>query len=378
MNSRSRNRRPVRRRASRSDLKQWDWSLLIVTLVLLVIGVIMVFEASVVDAFQQFGDQLHYARLQFRWSIIGLIGMVILGLIPFDWLKKYALPFFVVSLVMLFLVILPGVGTRVGGASRWINLGFFNLQPSELAKLAIILYFAALFEKVPKFIPFIGSLGLIAGLVMLQPDLGTTIVISAVSLVMFFLAGGPLLSVFGIMAAGLTAGLVLIMSSSYRRARLFTFLDPEADPLGASYHIRQVIIALGSGGLLGTGIGRSLQKYRYLPEATTDSIFAVIGEETGFVGGMVIVGLFFIFAFRGFRIAQRVDDQFMKLTAAGITLMIVLQAYLNLAAMTALVPLTGITLPFISYGGSSLVISLAAVGILLNISRYRKDYVKKR
>lgn len=338
----------------------------------------MVFEASVVDAFQQFGDQLHYARLQFRWSIIGLIGMVILGLIPFDWLKKYALPFFVVSLVMLFLVILPGVGTRVGGASRWINLGFFNLQPSELAKLAIILYFAALFEKVPKFIPFIGSLGLIAGLVMLQPDLGTTIVISAVSLVMFFLAGGPLLSVFGIMAAGLTAGLVLIMSSSYRRARLFTFLDPEADPLGASYHIRQVIIALGSGGLLGTGIGRSLQKYRYLPEATTDSIFAVIGEETGFVGGMVIVGLFFIFAFRGFRIAQRVDDQFMKLTAAGITLMIVLQAYLNLAAMTALVPLTGITLPFISYGGSSLVISLAAVGILLNISRYRKDYVKKR
>lgn len=354
-----------------------DWPMLTVTILLLTIGVIMVFEASVVDAYQQFGDQLHFARLQFQWALVGLGGMLVATAVPFRWIKAAVLPAFVVSLCMLLLVVIPGVGTTVGGATRWLSLGNFTIQPSEVAKLMMILYFSALFERQVKLGPFIGSLVVIAGLIMLQPDLGTTLIISTVALGLFYLAGGSLLHVGSIVVALVGSALLLIVSSPYRAARLFTFLDPQADPLGASYHIRQVIIALGSGGLLGTGIGRSLQKYRYIPESTTDSIFAVIGEETGFVGGTIIVLMFLIFAYRGFRIAQSVDDGFAKLAASGITLMIVLQAYLNLAAMTALVPLTGITLPFISYGGSSLTISLIGVGIILNISRLRVRNVKK-
>lgn len=376
--TRRRRKTRITRRHVETEKRFWDVPLLICTLILLVIGVIAVFEASVVEAYQNYGDQLHFVKLQLRWSLVGLIGLSVAGLVPVRLYKQLALPALIVSLSLLLLILIPSVGKQVGGAQRWLDLGFFSLQPSEVVKVGLILYFAALFERSAKLIPFLGSLGGVAFLIMLQPDLGTTIVIAIIGTGLYYLAGAKLSHILMVAAMGVSLGSLLILGSPYRRARLMTFLDPNADPLGSSYHIRQIIISLGSGGFWGTGIGRSLQKYQYLPESTTDSIFAVIAEETGYIGTLIIFGLYSYFAYRGFKIAQNTNDTFYKLVASGLTIMIVIQAYLNLSAMGALVPLTGITLPFISYGGSSLVMSLLAVGILLNISRYTQTDEKKR
>lgn len=374
-----RKRNHVQRKQSGNMAHLIDVPILSITLILLIIGVIAVFEASVIEAYHQFGDQLYFAKRQLQWALLGLICMAVVSHIPVKWFKQLAVPGFIVSLILLLLVLIPGFGVRVGGAKRWLDFGPIVFQPAEVTKVALILYFSALFEKNAKLAPFIGSLGLIIGLIMLQPDLGTTIVVSGVALTLYFLSGAKWREIGGILVSGVSLGLILILSSPYRRARLLTFLDPGTDPQGTSYHIRQIIISLGSGGFFGTGIGRSLQKYRYLPEATTDSIFAVIGEELGFMGTLLIVGLFTMFVYRGFKIVQRLDDTFLKLLASGVTVLIVIQAFLNLSAMGALVPLTGITLPFISYGGSSLVISLIAVGILLNVSRYtQKKHANRR
>lgn len=350
-----------------------DWVLITTVLILLIIGLVMVYEASLVEAFNQFGDKFHFAKLQLKWAAIGLTAFITSALLPLKLIKQLALPIFIFSLFLLLIVLIPGIGVEVGGAKRWLDLGFMSLQPSEVAKLAFIIYLAALFEKTAKLPPFLMSLGLIIALIMLQPDLGTTIVISATSVVMFFVAGASLTHLASLIAGGLVLGGTLILSSPYRRSRLLTFMDPDRDPLGASYHIKQIIIALGSGGIFGQGIGRSLQKYQFLPEATTDSIFAVIAEETGFMGTLVILTLFGLIFWRGMRIATSTSDNFLRLLGIGLTCLITLQALLNLSAMAALVPLTGITLPFISYGGSSLLISLTSAGLLVNISRYNQS-----
>ncbi len=347
-----------------------DYTLLGAIIFLLILGVLFVYEASVIEAYHQFNDQLHFAKLQFKWTLFGLGILTATSLVKPTFLKKIAFPLFVSSVLLLILVLLPGVGSNIKGATRWLKLGNLTLQPTELVKFSLILYLASLYQHKPKPQIFIIITTAISFLIMLQPDLGTTIIIATLSFVMFFTAGGSLTA---LLLTGLSAsllGLLLIFSSPYRRDRLFTFLQPNHDPLGASYHIRQIIIALGSGGLLGTGFGRSLQKYRFLPEATTDSIFAVIAEETGFFGSLVIISLFLFLAFKGLYIARHLPDRFMSLTALGATCLITLQAFLNLSAMAALVPLTGITLPFISYGGSSLLISLASAGLLINLSRF--------
>lgn len=348
----------------------FDLPLLILTLVLLAIGLLFVFESSVVEAFQNYQNRYHFAQLQLQWIVVGLGVMFGVSLTPIELIKKLAFPAFVVSLVLLILVLVPGIGVRVGGAQRWINLGLFNLQPSELAKLSMILYFSALFESKKQVLtPFLLSTGLVLGVIMLQPDLGTSLVIGSLGLSLYFLAGAPL-SVFGLISGiGLLAVIGLIITSEYRMRRLLTFLNLNHDPLGSSYHIRQIIFTLGSGGLLGNGIGRSLQRFDYLPEAMTDSIFAVIAEETGFVGSLIVLSLFGLLIWRGVKIALSATTDFEYLIAAGAMIMISTQALLNLGAISALVPLTGIPLPFISYGGSSLVISLAAVGLLLNVSK---------
>lgn len=339
---------------------------------LLLVGVLFVYEASLVEAFHQFNDKFYFAKLQFKWAAFGIVTFFLTSLINPDVLKKIALPAFIISIVLLVLVLIPGIGSTVKGATRWLDLGFFKFQPSELIKLTLIIYFSSLFEHQVKLAPLIFSWVIITALIMLQPDLGTAIIISLTVFGLYFSAGGSLLYLLSAGVVGGMSGIGLILSSDYRRQRLVTFLNPEQDPLGASYHIRQIIIGLGSGGLLGSGFGRSLQKYRYLPEATTDSIFAVIAEETGFIGTVVIVFAFLFIALKGIQIASRLDDKFMSLMAIGATLLITLQAFLNLSAMAALVPLTGITLPLISYGGSSLLITLAAAGLLLNLSRYTK------
>ncbi|MBI2009645.1 MAG: putative lipid II flippase FtsW [Candidatus Chisholmbacteria bacterium] len=363
--------RPKRYRSSlQKSPRRFDLVVLGIVVTLTLVGLLMVYDASIVEAYRDFSDKYHFAKLQALWALIGFASLFVSSLIPLSLIKKLALPFFILSITLLIIVLIPAFGSEVQGARRWIALGSFTLQPSEVVKLGFALYLASWLEKRREFVPFVILSGLILGLMMAQPDLGTTVVLMGTGVVMYFLSGAPIAALVALLVAGFASGLGLILSSAYRKERLLTFLNPTSDPLGASYHIRQVLIALGSGGLLGVGVGRSRQKYAYLPEATTDSIFAVLAEEVGFVGSLIVIALFLWFIYRGFRIAKNAKTPFNQLLAAGITTWVGFQALLNLAAMVALVPLTGIPLPFISYGGSSLVTVLTATGILLNISSH--------
>ena len=353
-------------RAQRSGV---DKPLLLTVLGLLIFGVVMVFNASLVDAIKNHGDKFFYIRRQTIWMVLGLTACYFFSNLPYKLLERFAKPIMISTFILLVAVLIPGISQEVLGARRWIGFGSFVVQPAEIAKFALVIYLASILPKLRHPGPFIGVFLGLAGLVMLEPDLGTTIVISSIALLMYFASGGPLIHfLIGLPVVAVT-GLILILSSDYRRERLLTFFNPTADPLGSSYHIRQVLIALGSGGLFGVGLGQSRQKYLFLPEPATDSIFAIIGEELGFIGAVVLIGAFLFLVWRGYLIALNTQDTFGKLLAIGITSWLGCQVFLNLAAMVALVPLTGIPLPFVSYGGSALVVTLAAVGTLLNISR---------
>jgi len=342
-------------------------------LALTVFGILMVYEASSVTAFRDFGDELFYVRQQIIWAILGSGALLFFAKFDYRRLERIAPFFMLVSFIFLFLVLIPGLGIKALGARRWLSLGFFNFQPAELAKIAFILYISSLLSKKPQAFPFLAVLGILLFLVMLEPDLGTTVILVSSGFSLYFASGAPLLlsSVFGILTCLL--GFLLIFSSPYRKERFLTFLDIGRDPLGASYHIRQVLLALGSGGLFGVGFGASRQKYAYLPEAMTDSIFAIIAEELGFLGSVILILAFLVLIYRGLKIAHEAPDRFGQLLGVGITSLVGIQALVNLAAMVALVPLTGVPLPFVSYGGSSLVIAMVAVGILLNISKHRVE-----
>ncbi|MBM3205277.1 putative lipid II flippase FtsW [Candidatus Shapirobacteria bacterium] len=348
-----------------------DWFLVALVLGLTVFGVIMVGNASAVEAFRDFGDKFYYFRQQLAWASLGLGAFAFFSFFNYRHLKRWALSLMIIAFICLILVLIPGLGIKSLGARRWLPLGFFSFQPAELTKLAFVLYLSLFFANKRKLWPFLVMLAALLGLIMLEPDLGTAVILAATGLVVFFASGAPLLMISLIGLLGLLGGGALILSSPYRRERLLTFLNPTRDPLGASYHIRQILIAIGSGGLFGVGLGQSRQKYEYLPEATTDSIFAVIAEELGFLGAAAILILFLLIVWRGMRIAKQAPDEFGKLLAVGITAWIGFQALVNLSAMVAVVPLTGVPLPFISYGGSSLVLSLTAMGILVNISKQK-------
>lgn len=351
-------------------LGRFDKPLLLVVLGLLFFGVVMVANASVVDATRFFDDKFFFAKRQVFWAIAGVISMLVCLKIDYKIWKKLSLPILLGTLVLLIAVLIPGVGTKVLGAKRWIDLGSFSLQPAELAKFALLTYFSRVFSDKMAIIPFLFPLALVVGLVMLEPDMGTTMVISALSIIMYFAGGAPIWHFSALIPAGLV-GLMFVLASDYRRERLLTFLNPAADPLGASYHIRQILIALGSGGVFGLGLGQSRQKYLFLPEPATDSIFAIIGEELGFIGGLAVILAFAFIVWRGFSIAAQISDPFGKLLAIGITSWIGIQAFVNLSAMVAIVPLTGVPLPFLSYGGTALILNLTAMGILLSISKSR-------
>ncbi|MBN1263338.1 MAG: putative lipid II flippase FtsW [Candidatus Pacebacteria bacterium] len=346
-----------------------DWWLVGLVLLLSVFGLIIVANASAVAAFRDFGNKLHYFRLQFQWLILGLTAFAAACFFPYQkWRKLVPLLLFL-TFLSLVLVVLPKFGFRRFGARRWLNLGGFSFQPAELTKLSFITYLAAYLTKKEQVWPLLLVSGLILFLVMLQPDLGTTLIILAIGFVVYFVGGMPW---WQMLVLGLGASLgsfLLIVFSPYRRERWLTFLDPQRDPLGASYHIRQVLIALGSGGLFGVGLGQSRQKYEYLPAVSTDSIFAVVAEELGFAGAAALVLVFAFLIWRGIRVAQLAPDHFAQLLAVGVTAWVALQTFINLAAMVALAPLTGTPLPFISYGGSSLLLILLGMGILVNISR---------
>lgn len=347
-------------------------SLFVLTLSLLLLGLLAVYNASVVEAYRDFGNKYHFVFQQLKWTGLGLIIFFITSLLPPQFYKKIALPFFLLCLLLMIAVLIPGIGNKVQGARRWIALPGFSLQPSELLKLSLIIYLSAWLETPRKLVNFLAVLALVLGLTMLQPDLGTAIVLATTGFLIYYVSGAPIIQLVGLASTGVLGIIFLILSSPYRRARLTTFLDPTQDPLGASYHINQVLIALGSGGLTGVGLGRSRQKYQYLPEATTDSIFAVIAEELGFIGSLILILLLLGLIILAFKIAAQSTNRFNQLLATGIAGWISVQFLLNLSAMVALVPLTGIPLPLISYGGSSLISTLVAIGVLTSIAKTLK------
>lgn len=355
-----------------------EYSLLLTaTLCLLALGVVMVFSASSTTALLgESGDGAYYLK---RTALFGLAGLLILRLLTVHGARpvRTLTPLILAAAVVLLVVVLmPGVGLEVNGARRWIGAGLIQIQPSELAKLAVVLYGAHLLASRPQMIARIGSMGpylavvaLVCGLVVLEPDLGTAIVVCLASAALLLAAGARLrdLALIG----GVLGVVVLLMIAiePYRMERLTSFLNPSSDPGGVGFQANQAEIALGSGGILGAGLGESIQKAFYLPEAHTDMIAAVIGEELGLVGIVGLAGLYGMFGYAGLRIAQRARDRYGKLLAAGLTSLVLVQALMNLFAVLGLAPLTGVPLPFVSYGNSSMLVMLAAVGLLLNVCR---------
>lgn len=346
---------------------------------LLTIGLVMVFSASSIIGIADYGDPYHYVQRQSILAVVGLVALFLLVRVDYHVFKVLALPGLIVSFALLILVLFVGQGT--GGATRWIRVGGFNLQPSEIAKLTMINYAAVYIstkrDRIRRFfsglLPLLIILGVKFGLIMLEPDFGTGAALVFATLVVVFAGGAHLGQLF--ILAGLSAPVVwqLIVREEYRFQRLMAFLDPWADPTGAGWNVIQSLLAIGSGGLFGLGLGRSRQKFSYLPEHHTDFIFAILCEELGFVGGVFVVLLFFVLAWRGLRTALQAPDLYGSLLAIGITAMIAFQAMINIGVVTGSLPVTGIPLPFISHGGSSLLTSLAGIGVLLNISRQCKS-----
>lgn len=341
----------------------------------------MISSAGVIFSNVRFGDEYHLFKRHFVHGVlIGLPCMYIVSKIKYSFWQKISVPFFILTLALLVMVLIVGVGVNYQGASRWIQLGPISFQPSEIAKIGMIIYLAAWLKSKGSeiqdlkkgLIPFLMILGLIAILIIIQPDIGTLGVIIMTALVMFYISGAPLRYIAGILLGGVALLGLLIKLEPYRMNRLTAFLDPSVDPQGISYQINQALLAVGSGGIFGLGLGHSRQKFNYLPEPVSDSIFAIISEELGMIGGVILLCFFIAFALRGYRIARYAPDEFSRLMAVGITSWIVFQALVNIMSILKLMPLTGIPLPFISYGSTSLVFTLVGVGILLNISRYAR------
>jgi len=341
-------------------------------LALSIFGLFMIFDASSVAALADFGDKFYYLKHQAISLVLGLVLFFFFAFLDYRFLKKIALPFLAVSLLFLLVVLFPGVGRQIYGGRRWLQIGIFGFQPGELIKLSLVIYLAAFFEKKRKLWPFLLIVAVSLMLLLLEPDLGTASVVVATAFCLYFVAGAALKEIAALVGLGLIIGPLLIWLSPYRRQRLLSFFNTSWDAQGASYHIRQVLIALGSGGIFGRGLGQSRQKFLFLPEVTTDSIFAVIGEEFGFWGASTLLFAYLFLVFRGIKLAISLNDSFARLLVTGIIFFLGFQTLVNLGAMVALVPLTGVPLPFISYGGSSLLVSLSGMGIVYNISKNSK------
>jgi cell division protein FtsW len=362
--------------------QQIDKILLFTVLGLIFFGLVMIASAGIAYSRTRFGDSYYFFKHQLFFGVLpGLVVLYIVQKINYNFWKNISLPLFAASIVALILVFVPGIGTKIYGASRWIQLGPFSFQPSEMLKLGLVIYLSAWLEnrveRIKDFyeglMPFLAIVGIVSFLLIKQPDMGTLGVMILISLSIFFLSGAKLSHLASLGIAGALALFVLIKTESYRMDRLTVFLHPELDPRGIGYQINQALLAIGSGGIFGLGLGHSLQKFNYLPEPVGDSIFAIIGEELGMVGAMFLVILFVFFAIRGLRIAKNAPDRFSKLVACGIVSWIIFQAFINIAAICGLIPLTGIPLPFISYGGTSIIFLMVGVGILLNISKYSAE-----
>lgn len=358
--------------------KRPDYFLLIITATLVLIGILIVSSVSTVLSLKKYGNTYSFLVHQLIFAILpGIVSLFVFYKIPLSFLKKYSFIFLLVNLVLMLMVFMPMVGTKIGGATRWVSLGPIIFQPSEFLKLTFIIYLSAWLSgrlekeknKKSSLIAFLIVIILISILLFYQPDISTlgTIIITAI--IMYFAASTPLWHNILIILLGAGGLFFLIKFSSYRSNRFLVFLRPETDPLGIGYQIKQALIAVGSGGIFGLGLGMSRQKFGFLPQTMSDSIFAIFSEEMGFVGSFVLVLLFLIFFWRGFQISSKTKDNFQKFLSLGITFLITIQGFIHIGSMIGILPLTGSPLPFISYGGSHLIIELASVGILLNISK---------
>lgn len=359
--------------------KPIDFPILLTTVILVAIGVVMVFSASFYYSSQRWGDSLYFFKRQCLWAVIGFAAMFVASRIDYSKLQKYSRIFLIISVIMLVAVLI--IGEERNGAKRWLGIGSMTIQPAEVAKFAVIFFISDTISrgkgKIKYFfkgmLPILLVSGLVFGLIILQPNLSTAGSILILTLIMLFVGGARLWQLAFLLLSGAAGAAALVMAEEYRMKRLFAFLDPWADPLESGWQLIQSLYSLGSGGLFGLGLAKSRQKLLYLPYPETDFIFAIIGEELGFVGAAVIILLFLVLIWRGIRVAVSAPDLFGTLLATGIISMITIQVVINIAVVTASMPPTGLPLPFISYGGSSLAIFLASIGVLLNISKHCKS-----
>lgn len=354
----------------------YDLVLVVVVLALTLLGIAMVYSASGIKALDALDDPRYFLGWQSLWATLGLVGMIVATRVDYHRYRVLALPLLVVATGLLVAVLVPSVGTTVNGAARWLRAGPVGIQPAEFAKLALILYLAFWLgarrdriERSGTAIGFVAVTGLIGALVFAEPDLGTAIVIGGVALAMYFVAGARLWMFAALAMLSGVLALAGALAHPERVERLMTFIDPWKDPRDAGYQAIQALYGLALGGLSGEGLGAGREKFGFLPFPYTDSIFAILGDELGLVGTLAVIMLFLVFAYRGVRIALRAPDAMGALIATGLTTWLVFQAWVNMAVVASLIPMTGITLPFISYGGSSLCVGLIAVGILLNVGR---------
>src|SRR3954454_6594902 len=371
-------RTPRAVRPTRSSAPQAGFvDLLAVIVVRNLIGLVMVLSASSVTALHHEGSSYYDFERQLLWLGLGSVAFFLALRTDYHRLRRFAVPLLMASIALLVVVLIPGIGANVNGSSRWIGVGTFGIQPSEFAKLGMLIFAADLLARRAAWIddtrvtlrPVLVAFSGVAVLIMLQPNLGTTIVIAAITFALLFVAGIPLRPLVGWGIAGSGLAMVAAMAESYRRARLTAFLDPWNDAQNTGYQTIQSLVALASGGWFGVGLGASRAKWGFLPYAYTDSIFAIIGEELGFFGALLVVGLFVALGFLGVRAAVHAPDPFGRLLAIGITTWLCVQAFVNIGAVIGILPITGVPLPFISFGGSSLLATMAASGILLNVAR---------
>lgn len=355
-----------------------DFLILLLTTALTIIGLIFVLSSSFIWANHRFSDPFYFFKRQLLFANIGFIGMIAVSKINYKFYKKYATLFLIASFILLTLVLIPGVGMVRGGARSWIGIGAFSLQPSEFMKLSLIIFLAKFISDNPEdsktfkygVLPLMGVILVVFATIMLQPDFGSGMVITATGILMLFLCGVPFKYFLYFFAAGILGIAALVASAPYRLARITSYLDPLADPQGTGFQILQSLYAITPGGLLGHGIGNSIQKHFYLPEPQTDFIFAIIAEEIGFIGAGFVLFLFICFFLRLGHIALKTNDLFAKYVVLGIMAVLCVQVMINVGVVIGLLPVTGITLPFMSYGGSSLTITLLSIGVVLNISRH--------
>jgi len=351
-----------------------DLALALATLMLVLVGMLLIYSASAILALGRYGDSYHFIKSQIFFLGVGMAAGAVVLTQPLSALRRWATPAMALSLALLAMVLVPGLGRRVGGARRWL----FGFQPSELAKLALVVFSAERIARAAEgadwlkecLLPVAGATGLACGLLILEPDFGSTMQVALLGTGMLFLAGLPSLFFIAPLAVIIPAGVLFVTHSAYRMRRIEIFLDPWKDPQGKGFQICHSLMAFGSGGLLGAGLGQGVQKLYYLPEPHTDFIFATAGEEFGFLGCLLILGVFLVFLWRGVMISLKLEDAFLKLAAAGVTALFGLQLAINLFVVLGMAPTKGTTLPFLSQGGSALVVDLLGVALLLNLSRH--------